>query len=118
MDNIVHILYCLHHVARFAQVFICSKMYVIVISRLGGMYPVYSHEHEGAKRPSASDLASFPGLPRFFCSSVSVDNNTRMRKGGEKLHPCIIVNGNRRTEKNGVGLGTRLQVTVNRIHPD
>ena len=29
-------------------------------------------------------LASFPGLPRFFCSSVSVDNNTRMRKGGEK----------------------------------
>ena len=29
--------------------------YVIVISRLGGMYPVYSHEHEGAKRPSASD---------------------------------------------------------------
>ena len=29
-------------------------------------------------------VASFPGLPRFFCSSVSVDNNTRMRKGGEK----------------------------------
>ena len=29
-------------------------------------------------------LASFPGLPRFFCSSVSVDNNTRMWKGGEK----------------------------------
>ena len=27
-------------------------------------------------------LASFPGLPRFFCYSVSVDNNTRMRKGG------------------------------------
>ena len=26
-------------------------------------------------------IASFPGLPRFFCSSVSVDNNTRMRKG-------------------------------------
>ena len=26
-------------------------------------------------------VASFPGLPRFFCSSVSVDNNTRMRKG-------------------------------------
>ena len=25
-------------------------------------------------------VASFPGLPRFFCSSVSVDNNTRMRK--------------------------------------
>ena len=23
-------------------------------------------------------------------------------------HPCIIVNGNRRTDKNGVGLGTRL----------
>ena len=23
-------------------------------------------------------------IPRFFCSSVSVDNNTRMRKGGEK----------------------------------
>ena len=26
-------------------------------------------------------------------------------------HPCIIVNGNRRTEKNGVGLGTRLGVS-------
>ena len=24
-------------------------------------------------------VASFPGLPRSFCSSVSVDNNTRMR---------------------------------------
>ena len=36
-------------------------------------------------------LASFPGLPRFFCSSVSVDNNTRMRKGGEKRgRPGII----------------------------
>ena len=38
-------------------------------------------------------LASFPGLPRFFCSSVSVDNNTRMWKGGKKRalpHPCII----------------------------
>ena len=31
----------------------------------------------------ALNVASFPGLPRFFCSSVSVDNNTRMRKGGE-----------------------------------
>ena len=30
---------------------------------------------------SLSSLASFPGLPRFFCSSV--DNNTWMRKGGE-----------------------------------
>ena len=29
------------------------------------------------------------------------------------LHPCIIVNGNRRTEKNGVGLGTRLARTYN-----
>ena len=29
-------------------------------------------------------LASFPGLPCLFCSSVSVDNNTQMRKGGEK----------------------------------
>ena len=28
-----------------------------------------------------SYVASFPGLPRFFYSSVSVDNNTRMRKG-------------------------------------
>ena len=33
---------------------------------------------------SGWNVASFPGLPRFFCSSVSVDNNTRMRKGGEK----------------------------------
>ena len=32
-------------------------------------------------------LASFPGLPRFFCSSVSVDNNIRIRKGGEKFSP-------------------------------
>ena len=32
------------------------------------------------------EVASFPGLPRarFFCSSVCVDSNTRMRKGGEK----------------------------------
>ena len=30
-------------------------------------------------------LASFPGLPHFFCSSVSVDNNTRMRKGGIRV---------------------------------
>ena len=36
-------------------------------------------------------LASFPGLPHFFCSSVSVDNNARMRKGGEKRgRPGII----------------------------
>ena len=36
-------------------------------------------------------IASFPGLPRFFCSSVSVDNNTRMRKGSEKRgRPGII----------------------------
>ena len=36
-------------------------------------------------------VASFPGLPRFFCSSVSVDNNTRMQKGGEKRgRPGII----------------------------
>ena len=37
-------------------------------------------------------LASFPGLPRSFCSSaVYVDNNTRMRKGGEKRgRPGII----------------------------
>ena len=37
---------------------------------------------------------SFPGLPRFFCSSVSVDNNTRMWKGGEtRFSPpfCIPV---------------------------
>ena len=26
-------------------------------------------------------IASFPGLPGFFCSSVCVDNNTWMRKG-------------------------------------
>ena len=32
-------------------------------------------------------LASFLGLPHFFCSSVSVDNNTWMRKGGEKRLP-------------------------------
>ena len=36
-------------------------------------------------------IASFPGLPRFFCSLVSVDNNTRMQKGGEKHgRPGII----------------------------
>ena len=38
-------------------------------------------------------LASFPGLPRFFCSSVSVDNNTRMRKGGEMppFRICVLL---------------------------
>ena len=50
-------------------------------------------------------LASFPGLPRFFCSSVSVDNNTRMRKGGE--YHCQW-----KQEKNGVGLGTRLRISI------
>ena len=30
-------------------------MVVIVISRLGGMYLIYSHEPEGAKRLRASD---------------------------------------------------------------
>ena len=35
--------------------FFIVHVYVIVISRLGGMYPVYRHEHEGGKRPSASD---------------------------------------------------------------
>ena len=33
-----------------------------------------------------------------------------MRKGALP-HPCIIVNGNRRTEENGVGLGTRLGIS-------
>jgi len=39
---------------------------------------------------SALMLASFPGLPRFFCSSVFVQYNTRKRKSA----------------KNGEGLGT------------
>ena len=39
-------------------------------------------------------VASFPGLPRFFCSSVSTFFATLP-------NPCIIVNGNRRTEKTG-----------------
>ena len=40
--------------------------------------------HAAVKKSWTKSLASFPGLPRFFCSSVSVDNNTRMQKGGEK----------------------------------
>ena len=42
-------------------------------------------------REHMQPIASFPGLPRFFCSSVSVDNNTLMWKGGEKCgRPGII----------------------------
>ena len=43
------------------------------------------------------NLDSFPGLPRFFRSLVSIDNNTRMWKGALP-HPCIIVNGNRKEQ--------------------
>ena len=52
-------------------------------------------------------LASFPGLPRFFCSSVSVDNNTRMRfrRPSVSVYYCQRKPKNR---KNRVGLGTRL----------
>ena len=36
-------------------------------------------------------LASFPGLPRSFCSSVCVGINTRIRKSGEERgRPGII----------------------------
>ena len=47
------------------------------------------------------DVASFPGLPHLFCSSVSVDNNTRMQKGGDYCQQ-------KPKNKNRVGLGTRL----------
>ena len=43
-------------------------------------------------------LASFPGLPRFFCSSISVS-----------VHYCQRKPKNR---KNGVGLGTRLVLAL------
>ena len=33
-------------------------VYVIVISRLGGMYLIYSHEPESAKRPRVNDCKS------------------------------------------------------------
>ena len=48
------------------------------------------------------------GLSRSFCSSVCVDNNTRMRKSGEE---CRAALPSTQTEepKNGVGLGTRLE---------
>ena len=36
-------------------------------------------------------LASFPGLPRSFCSSVCIENNARMRKSGEERgRPGVI----------------------------
>ena len=63
-------------------------------------------------RTSIKQVASFPGLPRFFCSSVSVDNNTRMRKGGVFRCPSASVYYCQRKPKNrinGVGLETRLQ---------
>ena len=55
-------------------------------------------------------IASFPGLPRFFCSSVSVDNNTRMRKGVFRRPSASVYYCQRKPKnrKNGVGLGTRL----------
>ena len=40
-------------------------------------------------------LALFPGLPRFFCSSVSVDGCGTAAKFFATLpHLCIIVNAN------------------------
>ena len=45
-------------------------------------------------------LALFPGLPRFFCSSVCVDNNTRIR--------VLLSMQTEEQKKNGLGLGTRL----------
>ena len=60
---------------------------------------------------STNFLASFPGLPRFFCSSVCVDNNTRMlfRRPSASVYYCQRKPKNR---KNGVGLGTRLPISV------
>ena len=60
---------------------------------------------------SGKMVASFPGLPRFFCSSVSVDNNTRMRKGGENVEglvrfiTCFMSSGRR-------GGVTQLQISL------
>ena len=52
---------------------------------LGGDIKLHTYHHGNS---SGAIVASFPGLPRFFCSSVSVDNNTRMRpKGSEKRSP-------------------------------
>ena len=55
-------------------------------------------EGNNTEKNSGIELASFPGLPRFFCSLVSIDNKTFF---ATLLHPCIIVNGNRRIEKTG-----------------
>ena len=61
--------------------------------------------HSIASCAIANFVASFPGLPRFFCSSVSVDNNTRMRKGFR-----VLLSTETEEQKNGVGLGTRLLI--------
>ena len=54
---------------------------------------------------SADPLASFPGLPRFFCSAVCVQYNTRKQKSAKCSEsfpifrtlplPCIILTANR-----------------------
>ena len=66
----------------------------------GGDIKLHTYHHGNS---SGAIVASFPGLPRFFCSSVSVDNNTRMRrkKFAALPHPCIIVNETEEQKKRG-----------------
>ena len=51
------------------------------------------------------DFSLVPRPTPFFCSSVSVDNNTRIHRPSASVYYCQRKPKNR---KNGVGLGTRL----------
>ena len=75
----------------------------------GNIWPTHAVHMQGVDKLNQSWIALFPGLPR---SSVSVDNNTRIRKGlffaarpSASVYYCQRKPKNR---KNGVGLGTRL----------
>ena len=54
-DKIAELIVSTHFDVMMHKNTITSYYYVIVITPLRGNYPIYSHEHEGAKRPSASD---------------------------------------------------------------
>ena len=67
-----------------------------------------TRDHSHDYRVHGVTLASFTGLPRFFFSSVCVDNNTLMQqKRGRPgtIHHVIYVCGN-------MGVGAQLQISL------
>ena len=63
---------------------------------------------------SNSLVASFPSLPRFFCSSVCIDNNTRMDTEGRRKTWKVWYYVSRALRQVDVGGGVaQPQITLN-----